>query len=268
MIFSRLTAAFMAAKKLKARKNDLSYYDLNAENWWKQGRALNLSAHLNQSRFKFIDHYIHNWQQLKVLDVGCGGGLACEYLARQGAMVSGVDLSSNSIEVAIEHGQIHQLDINYRVGAAEDLCYIDQSFDVVLCFDVLEHVADVSMTISEISRVLKKGGLFFFDTLNRNLKSKVVMIWLLEDFLGQIPRGLHDWRKFIRPEEVIKLLQSHGFGEIVMQGFDFTNGTSLMALWNLLWGGLHRQNSQSELFKIQINQDTSISYICKALKSG
>ena len=250
------------------KKNDLEYYDLNADKWWQQHETLHLSDHLNKSRFEFFSNYVSNWQGIKVLDIGCGGGLACESLAKRGANVSGIDLSLNSIKAAQEHAEKSNLQIDYQCGVAEALPYEDNVFDVMLCFDVLEHVNDWNKVILEAHRVLNKNGIFLFDTLNRTFKSKVVMIWLLEDILKQIPRGLHDWNKFIKPEEIIDSLKSSGFADIVIKGFDMTNGTSFETLKDVVLKGLSHQSEgkDAKLFQIQINEDTSISYIGKAIK--
>ncbi|MDP8964726.1 MAG: bifunctional 2-polyprenyl-6-hydroxyphenol methylase/3-demethylubiquinol 3-O-methyltransferase UbiG [Cyanobacteriota bacterium] len=253
---------------MKTKKNDLEYYDLNADKWWEQHEPLHLSDHLNKARFEFFVNYVPNWKGIKVLDIGCGGGLACELLAKRGANVSGIDLSLNSIKAAQDHAKKSNLKIDYQCGVAEALPYDDNVFDVVLCFDVLEHVNDWNKVISEAYRVLNKNGIFLFDTLNRTFKSKVVMIWLLEDILKQLPRGLHDWNKFIKPEELSNFLESSGFADIVIKGFDMTNGTSFETLKDVVLKGLSNQSKgkDAELFKIQINEDTSISYIGKAVK--
>lgn len=250
------------------KKNDLEYYDLNAEKWWQEGEALHLSNHFNQTRFEFAAQYIHDWKNLKVLDIGCGGGLACETIAKLGADVSGIDLSENSIKVAKEHASQSQLEIDYRQGFAENLPYGSNSFDVVLCFDVLEHVLNLEKVISEAYRVLSQGGVFLFDTINRTFKSKLVMIWLLEDVLNQIPRGLHDWNKFVKPEELSSMLKKNHFSNVEIQGFDVTNGMNFGVLKNIILSGLNNQNKgrEADLFKIQINQDISMCYIGKVDK--
>jgi len=249
-------------------KNDLEYYDLNADKWWKEGEALYLSNHFNKSRFDFFKNYVPNWKGIKVLDVGCGGGLACEFLAKLGANVSGIDLSINSIKAAQEHAKSSNLEINYQCGVAENLPYNENTFDIVLCFDVLEHVADLKIVISEIYRVLKKDGIFLFDTVNRTFKSKLIMIWLLEDVLKQLPKGLHDWNKFIKPQELICFLERAGFTDVVIKGFDLTDGTNFKTLRDIVWKGLSNQrgSEKTELFKIQINEDSSVCYIGKAVK--
>jgi len=132
-----------------------------------------------------------------------------------------------------------------------------------VCFDVLEHVENWQRVIREISRVLNKGGIFLFDTINKTFKSKIIMIWLLEDILKQIPRGLHDWNKFIQPQELIEVMEINGFGDVVIKGFDLTGGSNFTTLRDIVLKGLSkpREKEKGELFKIQINEDTSVCYI-------
>lgn len=253
---------------MQNQKNDLNYYNLNANQWWQAGEVLNLSHYLNQSRFAFFSKYISNWQGLQVLDIGCGGGLACEFLVQQGAIVSGIDLSSDSIKIAQEHAKQNQLKINYYCGNAENLPFETNQFDVVLCFDVLEHISNWQKVIAEAYRVLKPKGLFLFDTINRTFKSKLIMIWLLENILRQLPQGLHDWHNFIKPEEMISVMQKLEFRNILFKGFDMTGGTSLNTLQNMLSHGLINRMRGNKLvpFEILINDNTSVWYIGKAVK--
>lgn len=250
------------------KRNDLEYYDLNADKWWKEGETLYLSNHLNKSRFEFFQSYVPDWKGIKVLDIGCGGGLSCEFLAKQGANVSGIDLSLNSIKTAQEHAKQSNLKIDYQCGVAEHLPYEDNTFDIVVCFDVLEHVEDWQKVIGEIYRILNKNGIFLFDTINKTFKSKFIMIWLLEDVLKQIPRGLHDWNKFIQPEELTEVMQRIGFTDVVVKGFDLTGGTNFKTLRDIISRGLSKQKEggEVELFEIQINEDTSVCYIGAAVK--
>jgi 2-polyprenyl-6-hydroxyphenyl methylase/3-demethylubiquinone-9 3-methyltransferase len=250
------------------KKNDLEYYDLNADKWWKENEPLYLSTHFNKSRFEFFKSYVPYWKGIKVLDIGCGGGLGCEFLANLGADVSGIDLSLNSIKAAQEHAKKSNLQINYKWGVAENLPYDDNTFEIISCFDVLEHVADLEKVILEGYRVLKKNGIFLFDTINRTFKSKVIMIWLLEDILKQLPQGLHDWNKFIKPQELKEIMERVGFADIIIKGFDVTDGTNFNTLRDIMLKGLtnQREGKKSDFFKIQINEDTSVCYIGKAVK--
>ena len=243
------------------KKNDLKFYDLSADNWWKPEAKIFALYHLNQPRFEFFNRYVSDWRGLKALDVGCGGGFSCEFMAERGVVVSGIEQSIKCITKAQEHATSRALQIDYQQGCAESLPYGDNTFDVVICVDVLEHVADLSQTVSEIYRVLKPNGLFFFDTINRNLKSRLVMIWLLENILREIPQGIHDWNKFIRPEELTELMQSQGFTNIEIKGFDLFGDS----LYQYILSYLRYKKTGS--FKGKICDNTSLMYIGKAVKS-
>jgi 2-polyprenyl-6-hydroxyphenyl methylase/3-demethylubiquinone-9 3-methyltransferase len=243
------------------RKNDLQFYDLNAEKWWNEDAKIYALYHLNKPRFEFFDRYVSNWQGLKALDVGCGGGFSCEFMAKRGVIVSGIDRSQPCIEVARKHAAMSYLEIDYRCGVAETMPYPDNTFDVVICVDVLEHVDDVRRVIAEISRILKPNGLFFFDTINRNFSSRLVMIWLLENLLREIPKGIHDWNKFIRPKELIELLDRHQFYDTEIKGFDLFG-----KIWRLNLAN-YRKYKQTKTFDIIINNNISINYIGKAIKN-
>ncbi|MBD2256941.1 bifunctional 2-polyprenyl-6-hydroxyphenol methylase/3-demethylubiquinol 3-O-methyltransferase UbiG [Pseudanabaena sp. FACHB-2040] len=243
------------------QRNDLEFYDRVAHEWWSETAKIYALSHLNAPRFEYFDRYISTWQGLKVLDVGCGGGFTCEFLATRGAVVSGIDQSQNLIDQAQQHAAVNQLPIDYRHGYGEELPYTDRTFDVVVCVDVLEHVADLQQTVSEIHRVLKPGGFFCFDTINRTFKSKLIMIWLLEDWLRQIPHGVHDWQKFIKPEELAALMVQLGFHDIEFAGFNIFGETMADNVRTYL----HYQRTKT--FEIGINQDTSVMYIGKARKS-
>ena len=141
------------------------------------------------------------------------------------------------------------------MGTGESLPFTDSCFDVAICVDVLEHVHSPAATVTEISRVLRPGGIFCFDTINRTWQSRWLMIWLLEDLLRQIPRGIHDWHKFVTPEELHQLLTQAGFSEVTIQGFDLfgrtpqTQMTSLIHFW------------KTGEFRVQFDDDTQVMYI-------
>lgn len=243
------------------RRNDLSFYDNSAAEWWDQNAKIYALNYLNQPRFEYFDRHISDWQGLNVLDVGCGGGYTCEFLAKRGAIVTGVDQSLDCIHAAKEHALEHELAITYYNATAEALPLPDATFDVVVCVDVLEHIADLNQTLSEIGRVLKPGGIFCFDTINRTFRSKVIMIWLLENMLGEIQPGIHDWQKFITPAELSDSLQNLNFGAIEIKGFNLF-GTSLVDYWQI-----YQYYRKTKQFKIYINEDTSVIYIGKAVKA-
>ncbi|MEK0191579.1 MAG: 3-demethylubiquinone-9 3-O-methyltransferase [Oscillatoriales cyanobacterium] len=276
-------------------KNDLEFYDENADNWWDEKSKIYALYHLNKPRFEFFDRHATNWQGLKTLDVGCGGGFSCEFMAERGAIVSGIDQSEKCVQAAKNHAVVSGFEIDYRQGFAENMPYDDNTFDVVICVDVLEHVADYKQVVSEVHRILKPGGLFFFDTINRTFSSQVVMIGLMENILQEIRKGVHDWDKFITPEELSVVMGNTGFGNIEIKGFDmFGEIGALLAQMNGFWGnlmsgkqlfpdsGVMKQASQtlmsnfgnyvdykkSGLFKIQINEDTSIMYVGVGVKNN
>lgn len=236
-------------------RNNLAFYDQQAAQWWSETATIFPLSKLNPLRFEYFDQVIPQWHGLRVLDVGCGGGYTCEFLAQRGALVTGIDPSAACIEVAKGHGAAMGLAIDYRVGTGESLPFGDDCFDVVVCVDVLEHVESQAATVAEIGRVLRPGGIFCFDTINRTWQSRWLMIWLLEDVLRQIPRGIHDWRKFVTPEELDHLLRQAGFAEVTIRGFDLFGHNPLAQMTNLMhfW--------QTGGFRVQFDRDTRVMYI-------
>jgi len=144
---------------------------------------------------------------LRILDIGCGGGLLCEPLTRLGAQMVGVDAAQTNIEVAKIHASQNGLDIDYRASTAEDLAAAGEKFDVVLNMEVIEHVADVKLFMSACSTMVKPGGLMFVATINRTLKAMALVIIGAEYILRWLPRGTHSYAKFIRPDELRQQLQ-------------------------------------------------------------
>lgn len=241
-------------------KNNLEFYDQSANSWWQKEAKVYALYYLNPLRFEYFDRHIKSWQGLKVLDVGCGGGFSCEYIAARGSKVFGIDRSLTCINAAIAHAAGSGLAIDYQCGLAENLPYPENYFDVVLCVDVLEHITDPKQAITEIYRVLKPGGVFCFDTINRTFKSWLIMIWLLEEVLKEIPQGIHDWQKFIKPEELTTLMQKAGFINIDIQGFNLFGenlGENLAAYWRY---------KKTGDFRVGFNKNTSVMYIGKAEK--
>ncbi len=201
-------------------KNDLEQYNKQGSTWWDPNGPFYVLKSMNEPRFEFFDKLISTWKDIKVLDIGCGGGFTSEFIAKKGAAVSGIDLSDVSIETAKMHSKESDLIIDYRSGTAENLPYENDSFDVIICVDVLEHLEDAAIAIAEVKRVLKPGGIFLFDTINKTLKSKFIMIWLLEYIKKEIPKGTHDWGMFIPPSQMIGYLEKEEFKNIELTGFD------------------------------------------------
>ncbi len=147
---------------------------------------------------------------LRILDIGCGGGILCEPLARLGASVVGVDPAENNIAVAQQHAERSRLAIDYRNSTVETLAQAGESFDVVLAMEVIEHVTDVGLFIKEAAEVVKPGGLMFVATLNRTAKSYALAIVGAEYILRWLPRGTHQWDKFVIPDELEIAIEQAG----------------------------------------------------------
>lgn len=193
--------------------------------WWDQGCFL---GQMTGDRCDYIQSRVErvlgagSLQGLRALEVGCGGGLICEDLARRGATMVGIDPSAQALQTARAHAVQASLgeQITYDQGYAEALPYEADSFQAIVCLDVLEHVKDLSKTIHEIARVLAPGGVFVFDTINRTLLARVVLIWYGEHFpSGGLVPGLHDYKSFIKPAELNCVLEGHDFQVQELTGF-------------------------------------------------
>lgn len=205
---------------------DNQIYSQLADTWWTEDTVLCLlRMHVNPCRFAYfrevIDRMKIDPRQCRVLDIGCGGGFLSEELARLGCRVVGVDASAESLETARAHAAMSGFDIDYRHAFAEQLPCDDREFDFVCCCDVLEHVRDLPAVISEISRVLKPGAPFFFDTINRTWRSWFFYIKVAQDWesMSYMPPNLHDWKMFIKPEELRAQLAASGLDMQEVLGF-------------------------------------------------
>lgn len=191
-------------------RNDLTIYDKVADRWWSDDiRWVRTLKNLVPGRLAWFDRHI-DWQGKEVLDLGCAGGFMAEALALRGANVTGIDPAAEAINSARAHAREGGLRIGYDVGRGEALPYDDASFDAVVCVDVLEHVADLPTALAEVARALRPGGLFLFDTINRNPLARLATITIAEDVLRLLPRGTHDPAMFIKPAELRAELQRVG----------------------------------------------------------
>ena len=170
--------------------------------------------------FKISDQEINPFKKLKILDIGCGGGLISEPMARLGAKVTGIDASDKNIIVAKIHSKESNLEINYINSSPEKLNEIEE-FDIILNLEIIEHVEDVELYLNSCNKLLKKDGLMFTATLNRTITSYFKAIIGAEYILRWLPIGTHDWNKFIRPEELEKKLSSENFKTIEVKGLVF-----------------------------------------------
>ena len=256
---------------------DNKLYDRLADTWWaERGILHHMRTVFNPPRFGYfrrvlIDILRINPSGLKALDVGCGGGLLAEEFARLGFSVTGIDPSEPSIAAARKHAAAAGLDIAYRPGAGESLPFADASFDLAYCCDVLEHVDDLARVVSETARVIKPGGIYCFDTINRTLRSKYLAVKLAQDWpwTNFLPAGLHAWEKFIKPRELGLLLASHGLETKEMTGVQARGNP--FRLWRLLRKykrGLADLEKLGAAAHFRPARDMSIMYMGYAIKQA
>ncbi len=229
-------------------RNDLTIYDRAADHWWSDDvRWVRTLKNLVPGRLAWFDRQI-DWQGKDVLDLGCAGGFMAEAMAARGANVTGIDPAAQAIDAARNHARAAGLSIGYDVGVGEALPYEAAGFDAVVCVDVLEHVTDLHKVLSEVTRVLRPGGLFLYDTINRNPLARLATITIAEDVLRLLPRGTHDPLMFIRPKELRDAMQGAGLvsGPVTGLGprginrrFDLTFGP--LPLTAILYMGVARK---------------------------
>ena len=208
----------------KARNNQ-EIYDNAAAQWWSDDlRWVRTLKNLVPARLKFFDRHV-DWSGRSVLDLGCAGGFMAEAIAQRGATVTGIDPAKETIAAARAHAGQSGLAIRYDTGTGEALPYDDATFDDVVCVDVLEHVSDLQQVLHEVARVLKPGGLFLFDTINRNFIARLATITVAEDILGLLPKGTQDPALFIKPGELRTGLQNAGMTPGRMAGLGPTGLT-------------------------------------------
>jgi 2-polyprenyl-6-hydroxyphenyl methylase/3-demethylubiquinone-9 3-methyltransferase len=199
--------------------NDLTIYDTWAPRWWDgSARWLRTLHNMVPARLAYFETVISSWDGLNVLDLGCGGGFMSDALAQRGAKVIGFDPSVEAIGAARRHAAVRHFDIDYRIGVGETLDLESNSIDVVVCVDVLEHLASVPDTLDQITRVLRPGGTFVFDTINRNVLSRFLVVTMAENVLSLLPRGAHDPNLFIKPSELERELYTREFENISFSG--------------------------------------------------
>ncbi len=261
---------------------DNAIYDRIADAWWSDNSFMALLRNaVNPPRFAYFAEQLAlhfgaaRFDQpvadgagppaLSMLDVGCGGGLLTERFASIGCRVTGVDRSLPTLQAARDHAHAMGLDISYEAADAAALPFADEQFDVVCCCDVLEHVDDVDRVVAEIARVLKPSGVFFFDTINRTWRSKLLAIKLAQDWLRIVPRDVHVWHQFVRPNELAASLDRRGLSTQAFVGLSPTMHPR--ALWQLLLAYacflLGRENYAhlGKHIKLVRSNDVSLSYM-------
>ena len=192
---------------------EIARFDALAESWWDENGKYKTALDFNRARLTVIEQQIRHhftispttptpFTALSVVDIGCGGGLISEPLAKKGAKVTGIDASAVSIEVAKRHAHISQLDIDYRHQLASEVVEYGETFDVVINAEVVEHVPNQKQLIRQCAQLVKPGGLLVLATLNRTVKSYIVAIVGAEYIMRYLPIGTHAWRKFVTPKEL------------------------------------------------------------------
>ena len=213
-------------------KEEIQKFSKLADDWWDVNGQFKPLHMFNPIRLEYIPESIKNYYKLEksknnflhglnILDIGCGGGLISEPMARLGANVTGIDASEKNINVAKLHSKKSGLKINYLNTSPENLTDYEK-FDIILNLEVVEHVEDVSLYIRSCNKLLKKNGLMFTATLNRSFTSYVKAIIGAEYILRWLPIGTHDWNKFIKPEELERLLFKEKFQTLNITGLKFT----------------------------------------------
>lgn len=236
-------------------KIEIEKFSKLAKDWWNPSGKFKPLHLFNPTRIRFIKEKLVSHfkldpnsekplEKLKILDIGCGGGLLCEPLNRLGAKITGIDASNDNIEVAKIHSREMNLNIKYIRSSPENLNFKNE-FDVILNMEVVEHVSNVSLFIQNCSKLIRKNGIMFVATINKNLKSYIFAIFGAEYILRWLPIGTHDWDKFLTPQnlKIIAIENDFRFDEIVGMKF------------NLFFKKWSKSN------------DTSVNYISTFLKN-
>lgn len=193
----------------------------NDQDWWNTEGELKTLHDINPTRFEFINGFV-DLKDKKALDIGCGGGIIAEGLAQRHAIVTGIDMAPNAIEVAKDHAKNAHLNIDYQVITAEEFAEDHKAeFDVITCLEMLEHVPTPSSVISAASDMLKPGGHIFFSTINRTLKARALAVFAAESVLRIVPKGTHDYNKFITPLELYEMCEAYGLTVKKIQGMSY-----------------------------------------------
>ena len=211
---------------------EIAKFEAMAAEWWDPAGKFRPLHMLNPCRLDYITRQVAAefgrdrsaaapFSGLRVLDIGCGGGLLCEPMARLGAEVTGVDAAERNIPVARLHAGQSGLEIEYRAGTAEALAAAGESFDVVLNMEVIEHVADPPAYLAACARLTRPGGVQILSTINRTARSFAMAIVGAEWMMRWLPKGTHDWRKFVTPDEQEAMLSAAGFEVLDATGFVF-----------------------------------------------
>ncbi|MDC3062666.1 bifunctional 2-polyprenyl-6-hydroxyphenol methylase/3-demethylubiquinol 3-O-methyltransferase UbiG [Candidatus Pelagibacter sp.] len=235
-------------------KKEIDKFSKMADEWWDPEGKFKPLHKFNPTRIKYIkENIIHNFKLknkfrplsgINILDIGCGGGLLSEPMSRMGANVTGIDASNKNIKIAKLHSEKNKLKINYLCSSPEKL-KITKKFDVILNMEIVEHVDDIDFFLKSCSKLLKKNGIMFVATINKTLKSYIFAIVGAEYVLRWLPIGTHEWEKFVKPEDLKKILMKYDLSLNKLEGMNFN---ILKDEWN-------------------ISRDLSVNYIAKFIKN-
>lgn len=210
---------------------ELEKFSALAHRWWDPTSEFRPLHEINPLRLDLIDRTVGGLAGKRVVDVGCGGGILTEAMARKGAVVKGIDLAEKSLKVAKLHLLESGVQADYEQISAEDLADREPGqFDVVTCMEMLEHVPDPAQTIAACARMVKSGGHVFFSTLNRNPKSYLFAIIGAEYVLKLLPKGTHDWARFIKPSELSRMAREAGLHSGKLTGMTYNPFTRVYRL--------------------------------------
>jgi 2-polyprenyl-6-hydroxyphenyl methylase/3-demethylubiquinone-9 3-methyltransferase len=206
---------------INADPAELQKFAALAHRWWDPSSEFKPLHDINPLRLNYIDS-IAKLNGKRVVDVGCGGGILSESMAQRGAEVTGIDLGEKALKVAQLHKLESGAEVDYRLVSVEALAAeLPESFDVVTCMEMLEHVPDPEAIVTACARLVKPGGRVFFSTLNRNPKSYLFAVVGAEYVLNMLPKGTHDYRKFIKPSELSAWCRAAGLDVADMTGMSY-----------------------------------------------
>ena len=235
-------------------KKEIDKFSKMADEWWDPEGKFKPLHKFNPTRIKYIkENIIKNFKLknkfkplsgINILDIGCGGGLLSEPMSRMGANVTGIDASQKNIKIAKLHSKKNKLKINYLCSSPEKL-KIKKKFDVILNMEIVEHVEDIDFFLKSCSKLLKKNGLMFVATINKTLKSYIFAIVGAEYVLRWLPIGTHEWEKFVKPEDLKKILMKYDLSINKLEGMNFN---IIKDEWS-------------------ISRDLSVNYIAKFIKN-
>ena len=235
-------------------KKEIDKFSKMADEWWDPEGKFKPLHKFNPTRIKYLkENIVYNFKLknkfkplsgISILDIGCGGGLLSEPMSRMGANVTGIDASDKNIKIAKLHSKKNKLKINYLCSSPEKL-KITKKFDVILNMEIVEHVEDIDFFLKSCSKLLKKNGLMFVATINKTLKSYIFAIVGAEYVLRWLPIGTHEWEKFVKPEDLKKILMKYDLSLNKLEGMNFN---IIKDEWS-------------------ISRDLSVNYIAKFIKN-